>query len=52
VHVFDFAGDLYGREMEVTFAGYIRSELKFDGVEALVAQMDRDSVEARQLLAC
>jgi riboflavin kinase / FMN adenylyltransferase len=51
VHVFDFAGDLYGREMDVAFVGYIRPELKFDGIEALITQMDTDSAEARRMLA-
>jgi riboflavin kinase / FMN adenylyltransferase len=51
VHVFDFAGDLYDREIEVVFVGYIRPELKFDGIEPLIAQMNADSAEARRLLA-
>jgi riboflavin kinase / FMN adenylyltransferase len=51
VHVFNFAGDLYGRDMQVAFVGWIRPELKFDGIEALIAQMDADSTEARRLLA-
>jgi riboflavin kinase / FMN adenylyltransferase len=51
VHVFDFSGDLYGREVDVAFAGYIRPELKFDSVEALIARMNQDSLEARALLA-
>jgi riboflavin kinase / FMN adenylyltransferase len=50
VHVFDFAGDLYGREMEVTFVGYIRPELRFEGIEPLIRQMDQDSAQARRLL--
>jgi riboflavin kinase/FMN adenylyltransferase len=50
VHVFDFAGDLYGQSADVVFAGFIRDELKFDGIEALVAQMDRDSLAARDIL--
>ncbi len=50
VHLFDFAGDLYGRTMDVAFAGYIRPELKFDGVEPLIRQMDEDSRIARKLL--
>jgi len=50
VHVFDFAGDLYGRSVDVVFAGFIRDELKFDGIDALVAQMDRDSLAARDML--
>ena len=51
VFVFDFAGDLYGKTVEVAFVGFIRGEEKFDGVEALVVQMDRDSAVAREMLA-
>jgi riboflavin kinase / FMN adenylyltransferase len=51
VHVFDFAGNLYGKSMDVAFAGYIRPELKFDGVEPLIRQMDEDSRLARGMLA-
>ena len=50
VHLFDFAGDLYGRTLDVEFVGWIRGEERFDGIEALVAQMDRDSVEAKRML--
>jgi riboflavin kinase/FMN adenylyltransferase len=49
--LFDFAGDLYGEEIEVSFVAFLRPELKFDHVEALVRQMDRDSAAARQALA-
>ncbi|MBF9234936.1 bifunctional riboflavin kinase/FAD synthetase [Microvirga alba] len=49
--LFDFSGDLYGRTLEVEFVGWIRGEEKFDSVEALIAQMDRDSAEAKRLLA-
>ncbi len=51
VFIFDFSGDLYGRELAVSFHNYLRPELKFDGVEALVAQMHQDSAAARALLA-
>ena len=46
VHLFDFAGDLYDRELDVEFVGWIRGEEKFDSIEALIARMDRDSMEA------
>jgi riboflavin kinase/FMN adenylyltransferase len=49
-HVFDYAGDLYGRTVEVEFAGWIRGELKFDSVDALIARMDADSLVARGML--
>jgi riboflavin kinase/FMN adenylyltransferase len=51
VHLFDFAGDLYGRKMKVHLISYLRGEEKFDSVEALIAQMDQDSAEARAALA-
>lgn len=50
VFVFDFSGDLYGKEVEVAFQGFIRGEEKFDSVEALIAQMEDDSAKAREML--
>lgn len=49
-HFFDFAGDLYGEEIEVQFHHFLRGEAKFDSLEALTAQIEADCVEARQLL--
>ena len=49
--LFDFDGDLYGRTIEVALHAFLRPEMKFDGVEALKAQMDADAEEARRLLA-
>jgi len=49
--VFDFSGDLYGEVCRVSFFGFLRPELKFDGLDALVAQMKKDEAEARALLA-
>ncbi len=51
VFLFDFAGDLYGRTLDVAFLGWIRPELKFDGIDALVARMNEDSALARAALA-
>jgi len=50
-HVFDFDGDLYGRELEVEFVQKIRDEAEFDGLDALVAQMNLDACAARRILA-
>ncbi|MET0529063.1 MAG: bifunctional riboflavin kinase/FAD synthetase [Microvirga sp.] len=50
-HLFDFSGDLYGQMIDVELVGWIRGEEKFDNIEALIAQMDRDSVEAKRMLA-
>jgi riboflavin kinase / FMN adenylyltransferase len=50
-HIFDFAGELYGREIEVEFVARLREELRFDNVDAMVTQMHRDADAARALLA-
>ncbi len=49
-HVFDFDGDLYGREIEVEFVARLRDEERFATLEALTAQMERDAAEARRIL--
>ena len=51
VHVFDFAGDLYGREIEVEFVAKLRDEVKFDSLDALTVQMKVDAAQARDLLS-
>jgi riboflavin kinase/FMN adenylyltransferase len=50
-HLLDFKGDLYGEPARVRFVARLRGEVKFDGVEALVAQIRLDCDEARALLA-
>jgi riboflavin kinase / FMN adenylyltransferase len=49
-HVFDFAGDLYGRELEVEFVAKLREEVRFADLAALSAQMHCDAAEARRIL--
>lgn len=51
VFLFDFKDDLYGADLDVAFISFIRPELKFDSVEALVARMNEDSARARADLA-
>ena len=51
VHLFDFAGDLYGRRVCFRFVAKLRPERKFDGLEALKAQIALDCREARAILA-
>src|SRR5262249_51886795 len=51
VHVFDFSGDLYGKEIAVDFIAYLRAEMSFAGVDALKAQMAADAQDARTILA-
>ena len=50
-YVLDFAGDLYGQTIEVALIERLRGEEMFDGLDALVAQMDADVARARQILA-
>ena len=50
-YFFDFSGDLYGQEIEVAFHHFLRGEAKFDSVDELVAQMEKDCAEARRLLS-
>ncbi|MFL0355261.1 bifunctional riboflavin kinase/FAD synthetase [Erythrobacter sp. GH1-10] len=50
-HFFDFSGDLYGQEIEVAFHHFLRGEAKFDSLEALMEQMEKDCDEARRLLS-
>ncbi|MEJ1970471.1 MAG: bifunctional riboflavin kinase/FAD synthetase [Rhizomicrobium sp.] len=49
-YLFDFAGDLYGKHMMVELVAYLRPEAKFDGLDSLVTQMNKDSEEARKVL--
>ena len=49
--VFDFSGDLYGKTVDVAFIGWIRPELKFDSVDALIKRMNDDARLARSALA-
>lgn len=50
VNVFNFDGDLYGLEVTVSFEAFIRSEQKFAGLPALIAQLERDRATAAALL--
>ncbi|GGB37025.1 riboflavin biosynthesis protein [Sphingomonas metalli] len=50
-HFFDFAGDLYGERLEVELIEYLRLEAMFDGLPALIAQMDADCARARDILS-
>jgi riboflavin kinase/FMN adenylyltransferase len=51
IFLFDFKADIYGEVLDVAFIGFIREELKFESVEALVARMDDDARAARAQLA-
>ena len=49
--IFDFKGDLYGQHLSVALVEYLRPEMKFTGLDALITQMDGDCARARTLLA-
>lgn len=49
VHLLDFAGDLYGKSMRVTFLARIREERKFGSIQELIAQLEQDRENTRAL---
>ncbi|MBL4812541.1 MAG: bifunctional riboflavin kinase/FAD synthetase [Rhodobacteraceae bacterium] len=49
--LFDFRGDLYGAPLSVALVSYLRPEVAFDNLPALITQMDKDCDQARTLLA-
>jgi len=50
-HLFDFTGNLYGREIEVEFVSKLRAEEHFSSLDALVVQMNMDAANARRILS-
>ncbi|MBE1284299.1 MAG: bifunctional riboflavin kinase/FAD synthetase [Rhodobacteraceae bacterium] len=48
--LFDFSGDLYGATLSVGLVEFLRPELTFDGLDALIAQMEADCAKAREIL--
>lgn len=50
VHLFDFAKDIYGVRICVDFIGFIRDEMKFQGLDALKKQIGKDCLAARAML--
>jgi riboflavin kinase/FMN adenylyltransferase len=49
IHLLDFSGDLYGQELEITFAAKLRDEQKFASLDELKAQIARDIAEAKRI---
>lgn len=49
--ILDFSGDLYGHHLSVALVEYLRPEMKFDGLPALMTQMAADCDRARQILS-
>ena len=51
VHIIDFDKQIYGDQLSIEWVHYIRSEMKFNGINELVAQINKDKEEAKQILA-
>ena len=50
VNIFEFEGDIYGKEITLKFVGKIRDEQKFDNIEMLVNQLEKDRITALSIL--
>lgn len=50
VNLFDFAEEIYGRQLMVAVEKYLRAEVKFDSLNELIAQMDKDKVASLEIL--
>ena len=50
-HLLEFSGDLYGERAKVRFADFLRSERKFEGIDALISQLKHDVEHARAILS-
>jgi riboflavin kinase/FMN adenylyltransferase len=50
VNIFDFEGNLYGKQIIVAFIERLRDERRFDSPEALVAQLEKDKQQVEQIL--
>ena len=51
VNIFDFDENIYGERVIVYWHHYLRPEVKFDGIDPLVEQMNEDKAKAQYLLA-
>ena len=50
-HLFDFSEEIYGQHLRVALIEHLRPEKRFDGIDALKAQIAEDATRARELLA-
>jgi len=50
-YLFDFSGDLYDKDIIVSFVDFIREEKKFDGIDSLRSQIEEDSIKAKKILS-
>ena len=50
VHILDFEGDIYHQKMRIEFIQFLRSEMKFDSIDELVLQIQKDKEEATKVI--
>ena len=50
-YLFDFSDDIYGKNVNVRFVDRIRDSIKFDSIEELKKQLEKDEIKAKQLMA-
>ena len=50
VHIFDFNEDIYGKTVRLELITYIRDEVKFNGIDALIEQLKKDEIKSRSIL--
>ena len=50
VNIFDFDEDLYNKTLTVEFVSFVRPDIKFNGVEPLIAQINKDKIKVREKL--
>lgn len=50
IHIFDFDDDIYDQDIYVQFLYFLRDEIKFNSIDALVQQMDEDTMRAKQYI--
>lgn len=50
VHILDFQGDIYNQKMRIEFIGFLRPETKFDSIDALILQIQKDKEKAMKVL--
>lgn len=51
VHLLDWEGDLYGKKLRTALLGFVRKEKKFDGIESLKQQIEKDVTVTKEILA-
>ncbi|GAB3956038.1 hypothetical protein GCM10027614_67020 [Micromonospora vulcania] len=50
-YALDFDGDLYGERLALDFVAHLRGQIRYDGIEPLIAQMEQDVERTRRTLA-